>query len=372
VGAVLALKNTTFIAVASTWAAYLLFVGQGRVRDRSARLVGIGVVALVVVSPWMWAHYQATGSALYPVLGTGHECPSTSILPRASALGSGPGTGLSSALLGVLGDSIWWICLAWTVGFWLTSRERLGGRLASQLFLLAVAAVVTVGLAGEQSEVGFFRYVTPCFQALATIVLVELARTGEWESHRGARRRTGLIVMLLSLVPFVLRADQKLKSFKVANVWQTMRENDSARRSVPVQQALGALQSHVEPGRTILARLDTPYLLDFERNPVHVVDYACMVSPGGCMPCEGDAEELARFLRARGIRYIAYSYGSEAGHSRRAFEDRLEHPNPRWRMLTRLNFAFQDRLVELSRRYEKVADDGQTFVLDIGRPADGR
>jgi hypothetical protein len=38
----------------------------------------------------------------------------------------------------------------------------------------------------------------------------------------------------------------------------------------------------------------------------------------------------------------------------------------RLRCQAEYTFAFQDRLMELSRSYPKVGDDGKVFLLDLG------
>jgi hypothetical protein len=127
----------------------------------------------------------------------------------------------------------------------------------------------------------------------------------------------------------------------------------------------------VPDGAVLLARLQFPFVLDFTRHTIFVANYPGGSSPPPGMPFEGP-EALARYLCGQGVRYVAYSYQSEANFRRRDFEHRLEPGTFPWtRTQARHTLAFQESLVELGRTRRRVFDNGREFVLDLGVSANG-
>lgn len=66
-------------------------------------------------------------------------------------------------------------------------------------------------------------------------------------------------------------------------------------------------QEKTESGSTILVRINKPYLLDYSRNKILVVDIPCMTSISPGMPCTGDSVAFVKYLLSNGIHYVLYS-----------------------------------------------------------------
>ena len=127
-----------------------------------------------------------------------------------------------------------------------------------------------------------------------------------------------------------------------------------------------ALQSSVPAGEIILARLDRNFLFDFNRNQVYIIDIPGGASPPPGMPSFVGSEKLAQYLAAKGIKYVAYSYGNEARYPRSSVERMLRpHVNPLLRTEVQHSLDFQDNLMDLYKTRKIIYDDGKNFVLDI-------
>src|SRR5262249_35945337 len=63
------------------------------------------------------------------------------------------------------------------------------------------------------------------------------------------------------------------------------------------------LQEAVPPGAAILARLDRPFVLDFRRNPVLIIDFPGGASLAPGLPFFQGGEAVARYLTSQGIRW---------------------------------------------------------------------
>jgi len=125
------------------------------------------------------------------------------------------------------------------------------------------------------------------------------------------------------------------------------------------------LQGSIPAGRVILTRLDKPFLLDFRRNRVFLMDQAGEASLPPGMPLFQGSEPLASYLIAKSIRYVAYSYGDEVGFTR-YFSYMLSPYNNVWgRTIAQSTYDVQDNLTELGKTRKRIYDDGKSFVLDL-------
>jgi hypothetical protein len=125
------------------------------------------------------------------------------------------------------------------------------------------------------------------------------------------------------------------------------------------------MQMSVPGGETILERLTKPFLLDFKRNRIFIVDYPGGASPPPGMPLFKGPEMLADYLISKSIRYVAYSYADEAGFRRKNFNSRLNSPWPLITTEAEHTFAFQSDLKKLGETRKRIYDDGDIFVLDL-------
>lgn len=126
------------------------------------------------------------------------------------------------------------------------------------------------------------------------------------------------------------------------------------------------MQEAVPAGEVFLARMEKPFLFDFARNPIFIIDI-----PGGAslppgMPFFEGGEALSDYLLANNIRYVAYAYASECSFSFEQYGDTLEvATNIFIRTGARMTFDLNDNLKELGQTRERIFDDGINFVLDL-------
>jgi len=126
-------------------------------------------------------------------------------------------------------------------------------------------------------------------------------------------------------------------------------------------EAYEILQQSIPPGEVLLEKLDKPFLLDFKRNTVFVLDWAAASPPPG-MPYSRGSEALARYLSSQSIRYVAYSYGGEA--------ERRKLPTyfPWFKIQLLYSYDFEDNMEGLGKTRRHIYDDGNSFVLDLLQP----
>jgi hypothetical protein len=343
-------------------------LAQGRdVRSRSSRvrelLVIVGLT-LLFMAPWMLASYESNGTPLFPFLGRGFHGSA-----YAEDWGPYQGISLASAARRVWAASTdlrvipLWILAG---GFLVRRRGRAAGRGLLVAFVLAAVAAF-LALAGSHHAVHRYSW---AFVWPVTLTLLIYSCRGTMAMRSGGRLALSAAPAALAVGVFV-----HAQAADARHYWESQRgsievallesrspgfQREAASRGVRMQKA-------VPEGAVLLARLQYPFVLDFTRQTILVANYPGGSSPPPGMPFSLGGEPLARYLCAHFVRYVAYSYQSQANFSRRAFKRRLAPGALPWnRAQAKHALDFQANLTELGRTRRRIFDDGDVFVLDLG------
>jgi hypothetical protein len=130
-------------------------------------------------------------------------------------------------------------------------------------------------------------------------------------------------------------------------------------------EAIRRLQAAIPAGAPFVAVLDFPFILDFARQPISIMDFPGGAGPGKGVPYEGSAEDLAVYLRAQKRRYLAFAFFNQAFHPA-YFVAMLGEGSFVMRNLASRTVAVQAQIAELRRKYPVLYDDGESFALDLG------
>jgi hypothetical protein len=364
------LKSTFVPACALLVVGAYLFEGLASRSPVAAlrRVALAGGLTLLLLAPWMLALRQSSGTLLYPFLGRGFH---------GSAYGSSwePGETVTPASLGravAASAADPRVAPVWILGAGLLLRRRAGGARGVPAAFLAASLTSHVALTAMHPTPAYrysWAFLFACLLVLLVGSVAPRARRG-WPAVRAAA--PGLLALATlgwaharetrehwAGVPATIRdAVEQSRSPGFKSRW--------ARRYARMQQAVPA-------GETLLTRLEYPFTLDFSRQRIFVADYPGGSSPPPGMPSFEGAEALAGYLLGQGVRYVAYSYRSEAGFDLGRWGHRQgEGTHPWTRAQARLAFDFQRSLDELGRTRERVFDDGDVFVLDLARPSPPR
>ncbi len=326
-------------------------------------LLLVMVITIVLISPWMLSLYRSSGTFLYPLLGRGFH---------GSRYGTflSPTSGLSLSAIPIL-------LLKYTVGnplllieiiLFILFRVMDSHLPTGKRSLLSMAAgtilgaeLLIIALGGLSTSRFIFPFVYPAVILLFIALLRHL--------NQGGGR---IFPSYFSVIPLcclgILVGNDYLHSFKIVReLTHDMADSHGSTFSREKIRYL-AMQQSIPRGETILARLEKPFSLDFNRNTVFIVDYPGGQSPPPGLPFFSGGEAVAAYLKGKSIRYVAYSYANEAGFSKKTKEyaDRLlltKHP---WERTEALHtFDFQDNLMELAKTRKRIYDDGDIFVLDL-------
>jgi hypothetical protein len=356
--AICSLKSTFIPACAALLACsfFCYVVGQNSQRDAITETLVNAVLVVAFTLPWMISMYQSCGTLLYPLLGRGyHEAFHWFTVSMGAQLLLKHLTDVSFVALSALGI------------VYLASRRRgINGREAV-LSLLVAAAVGHVVITLATGEPQNSRYSFPFVLAAILILMTEAASRRE---ESGQKKWEASAPLVAGAVAF----------FLVGSYWngsrvlwaECLRGVKQGIDNVPLvsNQEVAAyknLQQSVPASEVVLARLEQPFLLDFKRNTVFLVDYAVASPPPG-MPLNQGSEPLARYLNSQSIRYVAYSYVNEAARHEVIHHDVY---SPFTLNQIERTYDFEDRLEEVAKTRRRIYDDGKSFVLDLLQSAPG-
>jgi hypothetical protein len=343
------------------------------------RLALVAGLTLLCCAPWMASLYSSNGTLLYPFLGRGFH---------GSAYGAfwQPSAGVTLANVGplllVTFEDLRVIPLFLLGAIPLLRRdlaERRGALVAWFLAATIASLAVPLVLGGD---LGRYRYCYSfLYAAMFTLLSFALADSAADVGWRRARTVLGG----LAIAVLLLAHGDRLWSY-----WRYQFESsvnavrmgpklvvsaagwESHRVAMkPYARSYAKMQAAVPEGATLLARLEYPFLLDFRRNVVYIVDYPGGSSPPPGMPFFQGGESLGEYLCRQGLRYVAYSYSAEAGFPKKIYRARLIPGMDPWiRMQAQHTLDFQRSLGELSRTRSVIFDNGDVYVLDLGLSAD--
>ena len=365
--AILFICSYVFYVVGSPWA------------ERRTALIEFVVSTCFVglfLLPWMLSMLDSSGTLLYPVFGRGyHGSVYGEYLAPYAFVNEGDSVGYRA------GKALSWnlflrLVILLGILHFMSRRWKIDGREAVLSLVLGVVLGVMV-LAFL--AVAAFRQTFPLV-SVALLVLIAEALAGHRHAEESVhdradqpRRRGRLLQWSYALIAVFVAG------FVVWIVWPTTRirgGTDAIRRiqigvqtpsliAQPQLRQHRSLQRAIPAGDTLLARLEMPFLLDFRRNTIFIVDWPGAASPPPGMPLSGGSEELAGYLLSQSIRYVAYSYANEAGFSQQLASRRLKARHAWVRTHAKHTVAFHERLSELGATRKRIYDDGEMFVLDL-------
>jgi hypothetical protein len=369
--ALCALKTTHVPAcVLTVVVVYLLWAVRERSRAVIGRLLLAGALTLVFVFPWMLASYESNGTLLYPFLGGGFH---------GSAYG---GEWLPYEIPGLMTrlHDLWSATMDPKVApLWILAGGLLvrwhGHPRPVSLWGLSVGGLIPfLALAGTHP--GAYRYSWASLWA-ATLTLVVYSFRSAAATPRGRRAplwSAAPLVVALGLLTLAHGTDAKRYwRSRLQRIEISIEQSRSPGLKRGAERNGARMLEAVPEGEVLLARLRYPFVLDFTRHTILTINYPGGSSPPPGMPFFHGAEPLAHYLCAQSVRYVAYSYRTEANFSREAFDHRLDPEEFAWtRTQARHALDFQDNLMQLSLTRRRIYDDGDIFVLDLAVSATGR
>jgi len=360
--ALLCLRTTYLVpAFAVAAALYLAMLWkQPRLTVVTAALVALGVVAACAV-PWMIVTQRIAGTPFYPLLGFGtmthEEVAAYTAIPTLLKTG-----------IRILG------CYALAgVGVWRIATRHGDARQETFLLLLTPLLLFLILMSETKYTVFGFRYAYVGTITLPLFWFVELLKRPPVPHRPGTGIAVSLALMLLMLVrheswhPDTVASGQ-LYVWAVGRPYSIFRPiQDVTAERQNFRAAMRTMQDATPPGQLILARLDAPFLMDFRRNPIWVMDHPGLMGPQPGVPLSNKVAPWTRYLHASGVEYVAYSYANQAGESAESNAQFLHVNGPsHWQThIANQTAAVQAMLLKLRATQPLIYDDGTRYVAAL-------
>ncbi|MHC5115314.1 MAG: hypothetical protein ACYTGP_12905, partial [Planctomycetota bacterium] len=342
---------------------YLVHIATSPSKGR-AFLEGVGCALLIglLLLPWMISLHRSSGTFLFPLLGKGVDGSQYGIEMGTHEYRT---TARTLLLLWIAISQPLFVATAAAGAVVLPARGRswFAGRgatvaLVGGCCVAAVLIVLVTTATGLSLRWGANRYCFPILFA-ALLALLVVAKGPRW-------RAVVLVVVgagLVAAYPADLKRLAKQIDFGVRAGLEDLPPLTS--------ESIRAGQDAVPEGAPILARLDRPFLLDFTRNPIYVIDHPLLVSPAPGMPRFEGGEAVDRYLADLGIRHLMFTHVNEANYAESRYSHRLgDDHHPVWRTIARHAFDFNDSVRDLARARRWIYVDDETLVLSLDEPRD--
>jgi hypothetical protein len=242
----------------------------------------------------MIAMYLSFGTLLYPFLGQGHAGAAYGTFPSWSHF----------TQLNDLQPDLWLtitggLVLIYLGAFRLATAERVTA-------LCLTAATVGGTMALLWATAGYVRYTLPftvgAGMVLATDIARQLDRVSWWKG-------TGALVLAAAIAisaPWVLPQATTVVALPGA---EGLLERTKVFAALDRDAgAIRRAQQSIPEGKTVMAKIARPFLLDFSRNNIHVIDWAHGASPRPGMPLGQGSDALAEYLLSVSIMYVLYEH----------------------------------------------------------------
>lgn len=361
---------------------FLSYKESGAREDKIAVIKSFIFSALAVfllLLPWMILMYHSSGTLLYPIFGKGFHGSVYGVyaVPYSKLTFANLLTllyNLANVVFVVLFLLILFIWRSVSHNDWL--RRRLKLIIWATLLSVATCAFLVAGL-----SVHYYTY--PFVIAAVILLLANFA--GKSDNFQGYLTSWKYEHVSLAIIAILFGAGLAVFLPGIKGNLNLIQTHLSDKQSVFVDNFLSGkrvsgdftstaeerisyqkAQEAIPPGKIVLARTEKPFLFDFKRNTVYIIDL-----PGGSslppgMPSFKGGEALAGYLLSKDIRYIAYSYATECLFPRSKYGDAVALATNIWISTgLKVTFDFNDNLKELGESRKRIFDDGYNFVLDL-------
>lgn len=344
-----------------------------RLRKRALRplliegAVCLGFVALLV-APWLVLSYRSNATFLFPLMkgtfraGVDVQSQHMTVMRFVRFF----------ADVWLHPDPIYTLPLFMLVGLFV--RESSARRPLAAQWLGAFGSIVILCQAFSLSDPGNlarydFGFVTA--SALLTWQTVATRAAGRLRSNVFAWVAPIALLAFGLSAPLLEKENQartkKMIAARLGDTDELLRRSAPMQREPPVADGYHRLQAAAPSGARILVMLDEPYFLDYARNEIWNLDMPGAASPQPGIPAFKGPEPVADYLRAQGIRYLAFVLPDRSVYlyRRDIWFDHLYDPDEIWRIYAPYMVDVMDNLTALAKTRAHLHEEAGMVLLDL-------
>ncbi|HZC42821.1 MAG TPA: hypothetical protein VE195_01520, partial [Acidobacteriaceae bacterium] len=369
-GALVSLKST-YLPIVGVYALIPCFAAswQARRPRRISSPIVAGLSALAVLLAWMIAMKMTSGTYLFPVLGSGVDYSSYGLFHVTARFYS------HRALVKVFLQAFALLILI-LVQFIFGTRNF---NFRISLWILATSAIAITAFNYRTGGDFIWRYNFPQF--LCAIVVFYAATGSAFRQHPNSNRgRVAFYVGILSLAGMVFYYDAAGSSprpfrqmgIEEGDYVRSLRASLSggSLASPTLRSEYRAAEQTIPYREAALENVARPYLFDFGRHKIYMMDWPGAASPSEAWPFDGNESSLVSYLLRHSIRYLIYDYEYARWEDVEACQA-LESPTRNSQELISLwwmSVLTDHQFDQLQPGYVSIYDDGKIAVIDLERP----
>ena len=309
-------------------------------------LLGTGILTVAFLASYMVVLWLSNGTIHYPPFKGFINLPFELVGSKEGALVDGP-----NAAAFLFSQEMLVIFACFLLAFAVSNRWLAASIILVTVFcswLIAQKFGVTV-----YSEI--YRYTFPGAVAAGFFILAKAISLRNENEHCVSSLPSLIAVPLVAI--FLVNAPQAGREWGLRA--KTLPEEFVLPETI-LDRNLGLayrlLQDKVPAGKSILAVVDAPYLLNYSRNPIYNVDAIGGASPWGGMPFFRGPEALKNYLVNNGVDYIL-SVEFEKALLLYTRKHWLEHQRPEWFFKE----VWGKHALDFMDNVDKLADWGQVL-----------
>lgn len=361
--ALCSLKNS-FIPYSAILGVFFIYAIASNRRNYLPYILSMAIAFLLFLTPWMIDLFKSSGTPLYPLLGNGFHASQYGDFssPRDGLFTSGQIFYDVIKLISSINRTLLLLsCLYLAITIWIFLRfTGLSRSVRIRLLAPASASLIYAGstlyLLGGYGTYRFIFSGIVCGLLIAPILFVQLKLS----------KKFIVFAVSISLILF----GHSLRGFWMdfigsppTHFFYTSSEDEANKMRL---KKYAQISASIPKDGDVLVRVAEPYLLQ-PRSNLYVTDFPGASSPKPGMPFDKGPEALLEYLRAQGIRYVVWDYGTSAGFSEERYGDRLRPTENPWaRSQAQRTFDFQKNLEMLRRILPNQYDFDGVVVLDLG------
>jgi hypothetical protein len=310
----------------------------------------------------MVANHSATGTFFYPSLGLGYHYDAYGLYPAPS------GAGVHIILHKVVPFCIP-LFLLLVLEWFLVDRDEQGEAILA-LSVAAFAAAMLVGIATGGDSVRRYNY--PCILPAIILLYVVFCRRANASTETRRWRLLQACSVAFTVVAAISIWGNRLSNEFMQIPWSlgfTLHDTPIVPPEVKAEYA--AMQRAIPADGSVLATVNSSFLLDFRSHDIKVADFpgAASLPPG--WPSHQNGDSLARYLLANHLRYLIYDYAGFAGDEEIAPSVIADPNRTQWvHSEIAITLRSYQQYAELAQSRRHLYDDGQMYILDLATRAE--
>jgi hypothetical protein len=249
--------------------------------------------------------------------------------------------------------------ILYLINLWKSSKKK-DVLLTSTIVLSVFSGLLILNLLEQDMN---FRYAFAFFNASLTVLII-YALSAATVTRDMAKKSIMYLAIFLSLALFL---HNNLLDFPI-NAWQRLTSLKKFYKLPHYNLSLTYLnaQLSVPPGELFLEQSSYPYLLNYKRNPIYIVDFL-IFGPKPGIPLFQGGEAVAKYLLSLKIRYVLCEHRKADIEKNKQFFEKLKVPGSfHWVQQQRLfTVKFLQDIEELGNSRRKIYDNGTIFVVDL-------